>query len=104
MWLTARLYHSPPRCYIEPMQADLRALRAELDAIDAELLALLARRRAAVRALFALKDAQGIARLDPAREQALLDDRRSQAAALGVPGEVCDEVFRAVLRMSHALP
>lgn len=86
------------------MDPRVATCRAELDAIDREVLALLARRRELVRALFVLKDADGIPRVDPARERALLDDRRATAAALGLPPELADAVFRAVLASSHTLP
>jgi len=86
------------------MDPRVATCRAELDAIDREVLALLARRRELVRALFALKDAQGVPRLDAARERALLDARRELSVALGLPPELSDQVFRAVLASSHALP
>jgi chorismate mutase-like protein len=82
----------------------LRSLRAEIDALDAAVLDHLARRRACVRQLFALKDATGLPRLDAERERALLADRRAAAEALGLPPELAESVFRAVLASSHALP
>lgn len=85
------------------MDPEIAALRQQLDALDGELLSTLSRRRAVVARLFARKAALGQARLDAAREAALLTDRAAQGEALGVPREVTDEVFRAVLRMSHAL-
>lgn len=86
------------------MDERIAPYRAEIDAIDRAVLELLARRRELVRALFALKDAQGVPRLDAARERALLDARRELAVALGLPPALSDEVFRAVLASSHALP
>lgn len=85
------------------MDPALSSLRAEVDAVDAELIALLARRREVVARLFALKDARALPRLDAAREAALLADRRARAEALGLPGDDVEAVFRAALRMSHAL-
>lgn len=85
------------------MDPEIAALRQELDALDGELLSALSRRRAVVARLFARKAALGLPRLDAAREAALLRDRAAQGEALGVPREVTDEVFGAVLRMSHAL-
>lgn len=86
------------------MDERLAPYRAEIDAIDRAVLELLARRRELVRALFALKDAEAIPRVDPARERALLDARREAAVALGLPPELSDALFRAVLASSHALP
>ncbi|MFO0630282.1 MAG: chorismate mutase [Polyangiales bacterium] len=85
------------------MDPEIAALRQALDALDGEILAALARRRALVARLFARKAALGLHRLDAAREAALLEDRASRGEALGVPRGVTDAVFRAVLRMSHAL-
>ncbi len=81
--------------------AVLADLRARIDAIDAQLVALLAARRAVVADLFAWKDARGIPRFDPAREQTLLADRGAQGERLGVPRALTAAVMRAVLEDSH---
>ena len=85
------------------MDPEIAALRHELDALDGEVLSALARRRALVTRLFARKAVLGLPRLDAAREAQLLTDRVAQGDALGVPRDVTDDVFRAVLRMSHAM-
>lgn len=85
------------------MDPEIAALRQELDALDGEILAALSRRRAVVARLFARKAALGQPRLDAAREASLLTDRAARGESLGVPRDVTDDVFRAVLRMSHAL-
>lgn len=80
---------------------ELGAFRAQLDALDHVLLEVLARRRGVVEALFDWKRAHGLPLLDPAREAALLDERRAHAARLGVPPETAERVFRAILDGSH---
>ena len=80
-----------------PVAPDLASFRAEIDAIDQALLDLLARRRGVVESLFDWKRAHGVPLIDPAREAALLDDRRARAAALGLSPEIAGRIFRAVL-------
>ena len=82
--------------------ADLAAQRAAIDAVDHALLDLVARRRALVAGLFAHKRASGLPLVDPEREQALLADRRAAAERLGVPGALAEQIFRALLEVSHA--
>lgn len=81
---------------------DLASHRAAIDAVDQALLELLARRRSLVEGLFAHKRGRGLPLVDPARERALLAERRAAAERLGVPGDLAERVFRAILESSHA--
>lgn len=81
---------------------EIQASRAAIDALDHALVELLARRRALVATIFEAKRALALPLVDPAREEALLEDRRAQAAALGVPPELAEAIFRLVLEDSHA--
>jgi chorismate mutase/prephenate dehydrogenase len=85
-----------------PAERDLAAMRAEIDAIDHALLDLIARRRALVSELFAYKHAHELPLIDPRREEDLLAERRAYAAHLGVPLELTETIFRAILDGSHA--
>lgn len=85
-----------------PPDPDLASHRAAIDAVDQALLELLARRRSLVAELFAHKRGRGLPLVDPARERELIAERRAAAERLGVPGDLAERVFRAVLEGSHA--
>ena len=80
----------------------LEEKRAELDAIDRAILELVARRRALVAELFAEKRRRALPLIDPARERTLLNERRSSAERLGVPPDLAERIFQAILDGSHA--
>jgi prephenate dehydrogenase/chorismate mutase len=79
----------------------LALLRAEIDALDRELLHTAARRMALVAEVAAYKRAHGLRVRDPARERELLADRVRRAAALGLPADEMESVFRVLLRASR---
>jgi chorismate mutase-like protein len=81
--------------------AEVNETRRVLDELDHALLDLVAQRRALVGALFVKKQALGLPFVDPAREADLLADRRAYAARLGVPEELAEAIFRALLEDSH---
>lgn len=81
----------------------LAALRSEIDEADRALVALLARRRAIVERMRALKVAHGLPRVDRAREEAVRRGLETERARLGVPGALLDAVLAAVLEDSRAL-
>ncbi|MDI1479730.1 chorismate mutase [Polyangium sp. y55x31] len=81
--------------------AEVSETRRALDELDHALLDLVARRRALVGALFAKKRALGLPRVDPAREAELVADRRAYAERLGVPPELAESIFRAILEDGH---
>jgi chorismate mutase/prephenate dehydrogenase len=85
-----------------PTGRDLAAMRAEIDAIDHALIELVARRRALVAEMFEDKRRRGAALIDPDRERAILADRSASAERLGVPADIAERIFRAILDGSHA--
>jgi chorismate mutase/prephenate dehydrogenase len=84
-----------------PPLRPLALLRAEIDALDRELLHTTARRMALVAEVAAYKRAHGLRVRDPLRERELLDDRVRRAAALGLPRDEMESVFRVLLRASR---
>src|SRR3954463_9353932 len=81
---------------------DVALARAAIDEVDHALIELCARRRSIVLALFARKRELGLPLIDPAREADLIDDRRAFAARIGVPADLVERIFRALLDDSHA--
>ncbi len=79
----------------------LEVLRAEIDDLDRAVLAVLARRMTVVTEIAALKRSTGSALRDRARERALREDRARTAVSVGLPTELSDAVFRAVVRSSR---
>ncbi|NUQ74008.1 MAG: chorismate mutase [Polyangiaceae bacterium] len=88
----------------DPSVADRHLLerRARIDAIDRALLELVARRRALVADLFLVKHRHHLPLIDPARESTLLEERRAAAERLGVPADLAEHIFQAILDASHA--
>jgi chorismate mutase/prephenate dehydratase len=84
-----------------PPTADLDAPRRELDRLDGELLALLARRRDVVAAIWERKRAAGMPLLDDAREQAILERVADEGAKLGFGRDEVRAWMRAVLAAMH---
>jgi len=82
---------------------EIAAMRKAIDEVDHALLELVARRRSLVAEVFAKKRALGLPLVDAAREADLVEERRAFAEALGVPGELAERLFRALLDDSHAL-
>ncbi|MDC0748244.1 chorismate mutase [Polyangium mundeleinium] len=83
------------------LPADVSETRSALDELDHALLDLIARRRALVGALFVKKRALGLPLVDPMREVELLADRRVYAERQGVPADLAEVIFRAILEDSH---
>lgn len=83
--------------------AEVIASRRTIDEIDQTLIALLARRQAVVRDLFAKKRALGLPLFDPVREDELMRERRAWAEAGGISPEFVATIFRAVLASSHRI-
>jgi chorismate mutase len=86
----------------------LSVLRREIDEADARLLEALAARRRAVLAIAGLKRRSGMAIVQPARFAALLDERLSTAARLGLSLGYVRALFELVHEQSildqRALP
>jgi chorismate mutase/prephenate dehydrogenase len=81
--------------------AVLSGHRAQIDEIDSELVALLARRAAVTKQIGAIKQQYQLPLYVPAREQALLNARRTQALQLGVDGDLVEDVLRRIMRDSY---
>lgn len=81
--------------------AEVNETRSALDELDHALLDLVARRRTLVGALFVKKQTLGLPLVDPVREAELLADRRAYAERIGVPAELGEAIFRAILEDSH---
>lgn len=84
-----------------PPPRSLALIRAEIDALDRDLLHIAARRMALVAEVAAYKRAHGLRVRDPVRERELLADRARRAAALGLPADEMESVFRVLLRASR---
>ncbi len=79
----------------------LRSTRELIDLIDRELIELVARRLQLARRAGSAKQEQGRAIRDPARERALLADRRALAEQLGVSGEQVEALFKLLMQLSR---
>ncbi len=82
----------------------LESFRARIDALDAQILAILAERRAVVAELFAWKDAQALRRIDPVREAELRHARKQAGVRHGLPEQLVEAVFDAILADARNQP
>jgi chorismate mutase/prephenate dehydrogenase len=78
----------------------LEELRRQLDTLDGQLLALIARRQATSREIAAAKRATGYPTRDYQREREVILGVRAKAEALGLPGELAEDVLRLLIRSS----
>ena len=88
--------------YEESMVAELTALRDQIDEVDKALLSLLAKRLELVAEVGEVKSQYGLPIYVPERESAMLASRREEAAALGVPPDLIEDVLRRVMRESYS--
>ncbi|MFZ5440416.1 MAG: chorismate mutase [Myxococcota bacterium] len=79
----------------------LETLRGKLDAIDAELIDVLARRAAVVDEIWAWKAAQGVGRVDPAREAAVRERLLARAEQLGLSRAAVSSILERII--GHSL-
>lgn len=82
-------------------QQQLAQLRAEIDQTDHELLQLLLRRRQLAADVGVVKRGMGQPLYVPERERAMLQQRRSDAEALGLSPDLIEDVLRRVIRESY---
>lgn len=82
-------------------QQQLAQLRAEIDQTDHELLQLLLRRRQLAADVGVVKRSMGQPLYVPERERAMLQQRRSDAEALGLSPDLIEDVLRRVIRESY---
>ncbi len=79
----------------------LPALRAMIDAVDRDILQLLARRQGLVGEVASHKRQHGVAIRDIERERQVLRDREERGAALGLPPQHINAMFRLLLLSSR---
>ena len=79
----------------------LDRLRDAIDDVDRRLLDLLAERRDLVAAVARWKTEHGVPVYVPAREAALLEARRREAAARGVSPDLVEDLLRRIMRESY---
>ena len=84
------------------MVAELTALRDQIDEVDKALLSLLAKRLELVAEVGEVKSQYGLPIYVPERESAMLASRREEAAALGGPPDLIEDVLRRVMRESYS--
>ena len=78
----------------------LDELRRELDQLDGDLLALVARRQAIGRQIAEAKRSTGYATRDYRREREVILGVRAKAEALGLSGELAEDLLRLLIRSS----
>ena len=84
------------------MVAELTALRDQIDVVDKALLDLLAKRLELVAEVGEVKSKYGLPIYVPEREASMLASRRKEAAAMGVPPDLIEDVLRRVMRESYS--
>ncbi len=103
--IAALCYRIPPPLWWDQgaMNATLDEARSRIDEIDRSVLALLAERARITRDLAAWKVAASLPLRDPAREAAMIADRRTLAASLGLDPWLAEAVTRAVLASNRGI-
>lgn len=82
---------------------NLRTLRDAVDRADDALIRALAARLKVVRLIGEVKDAAGIAPIDPAREAELVTAWRTRATDQDVPPDLAEAILAAILRHTRTL-
>jgi chorismate mutase/prephenate dehydrogenase len=80
----------------------LLRLRDKIDAVDQQLLQLLAQRLKLVAEVGEVKSEHGLPIYVPSREAAMLERRRQEAEALGVPPDLIEDILRRAMRESYS--
>ncbi|MBK5074524.1 bifunctional chorismate mutase/prephenate dehydrogenase [Budviciaceae bacterium CWB-B4] len=84
------------------MVAELTILRDQIDEVDKALLKLLAKRLDLVAEVGEVKSQHGLPIYVPERESSMLASRRKEAADLGVPPDLIEDVLRRIMRESYS--
>lgn len=84
------------------MNHPLTPIRNEIDQIDQQLIQLFAQRLSLVAEVGKIKQEYGLPIYAPDREAAMLQARREEAEAQGVPADLIEDVLRRVMRESYA--
>lgn len=82
---------------------NLRTLREAIDRADDALIRALAARLQVVRLIAEVKDAAGIAPVDPSRETDLVQAWRTRAASQNVPPDLAEALLATILRHTRAV-
>jgi len=81
---------------------ELNELRDRIDEVDQELLSLLKRRLQLVHNVGEVKSKHGLPIYVPEREAEMLGKRRQEAEAMGIPGDLIEDVLRRAMRESYS--
>lgn len=84
------------------MAVELNELRDQIDAVDKKILELLAQRLSLVQKVGEVKSTHGLPIYAPDREAAMLASRREEAAKMGVPPQLIEDILRRTMRESYA--
>lgn len=79
----------------------LDQLRGDIDDLDSQLVELLAKRAEVTRQVGEYKSQTGMPIYVPSREAELIEKRRSQAQASGVPPALVEDLLRRIMRESY---
>jgi chorismate mutase/prephenate dehydrogenase len=82
-------------------ETKLDGLRQQIDDIDSQLVELLAKRATVTTQVGEIKSHTGMPTYVPEREAALIQSRRDQARALGVPENLIEDLLRRIMRESY---
>ncbi|UJH70696.1 chorismate mutase [Ornithinimicrobium sp. INDO-MA30-4] len=83
------------------MEDPLAQLRSEIDEVDQAMLDLLGRRLELVSQVGEVKGKHGLPIYAPDREQAMINARRAQATAKGIPPDLIEDVLRRCMREAY---
>lgn len=82
-------------------ERELNVLRNEIDELDSQLVELLVKRRKVTTKVGQLKSKAGRPIFDESREASLIQKRREQAEAAGLPANVIEDILRRLIRDSY---
>lgn len=86
---------------LKSAEKQLDHYRDKIDDIDSQLVNLLAQRQKVTQAIGAIKRANSLPIYVPTREASLIASRRAQAEAIGLSGDLVEDVLRRAMRSSY---
>lgn len=81
----------------------LEKVRGKLDDLDTRLVDLIAERLALIPHVAECKKENGIARYQPEREKALIEDRRQRAQKKGINPDVMEDIMKRLITEAHRI-
>ena len=93
--------HPPQPGRPDASESPLAGLREQIEGIDRRIVELLKDRQAVVEEVVAFKKASHLPVYHPAREENLISDLRSQAAAQGLDPDFVEDLYRRIIRQSR---